>query len=306
MRLLSPSTQTYNSQTYNSLAWALNGGFLLYNASQCINYSNATTLLGLNATFGFQLNIAPILAVNISQVTPLNNLELQAQVHGPGFPLSNATLNYLMFWANSSSSGFPIINNYNFTTSTFQANSLGVGVQNFPSLANTTAFTCIAEATTGGLYGVGYLSNNARTGTGNIIPYINSFDNGTANVVLTQNSTVGSLNFNASFYNLPNNFSPILSGNYSGTLNSGTPCQLAIATNNQTGFLVVAYTDGSSYGMEVMPLGVSALGIPVTFGSSPSATQWVATDLRQVLIGAIAYQAKLSLWSLQGYQVKNG
>jgi hypothetical protein len=30
---------------------------------------------------------------------------------------------------------------------------------------------------------------------------------------------------------------------------------------------------------------------------------WIATDLRQVRISGIAYQAKLSVWSLSGYQV---
>jgi len=153
MRLLSPAAQqVYNGQTYNTLSWGLNGGFLLLNTSQCINYSSAMGLLGINGTFGFQLTVTPTLTVNISQVLPATDLKLQVQVHGPGFPLSNATVNYLMFWANTSSSaGFPIINSYNFTSSTLQTNSSGLGLQEFTSLSNTTAPTFIAEASAGGL-----------------------------------------------------------------------------------------------------------------------------------------------------------
>ena len=306
MRLLSPATQqVYNSTTYNALSWGLNGGFLLLNTSQCINSSSATGLLGISGIFGFQLVVTPTLTVNVSQVLPSTDLKLQVQVHGPGFPLSNATVNYLMFWANTSSSaGFPIINSYNFTSSTLQTNSSGFGLQEFTSLSNTTAPTLIAEASAGGLSGTGYLSSNTLTRSGNLIPYINSFDNGTANVVLAQNTTgTNPLYFNASFYNLPSSFVPVQAGNFSGTLNPGGSQNLTIITSNQTGFLVVAYTDGSSnYGMVVMPVGVGTLGMSVTFGGSPSGTEWVAADLRQVLIGNIAYQAKLSLWSLQGYQ----
>lgn len=311
MRLLSPAAaaqQVYNGTTYNTLSWGLNGGFLLLNASQCINDGSVAGLLGINGIFGFQLMVTPTLTINISQVLPATDLKLQVQVHGPGFPLSNATVNYLMFWANTSSSaGFPIINSNNFTyLSTLKTNSSGFGLQEFTSLSNMTAFTFITEASAGGLSGIGYRSNNTLTSTGNLIPYINSFDNGTVNVVVAQNTTgTGPLYFNASFYNLPNNFVPIQVESVSGTLNSGggTPAQnLTIITNNQPGFLVVAYSNGSNYGMVVMPLGVGTLGMPVTFGSSPSGTEWVATDLRQVLIGNIAYQAKLSLWSLQGYQ----
>jgi hypothetical protein len=47
----------------------------------------------------------------------------------------------------------------------------------------------------------------------------------------------------------------------------------------------------------MMPWGMSSLAFPVNFGGNPSRQSWVATDLRQVMIGDVAYQAKLSLWS---------
>jgi hypothetical protein len=139
-----------------------------------------------------------------------------------------------------------------------------------------------------------------------LIPYIESCDGGTAEIMLAQNpqTGMGNLYFNASFYALPDNFVPIQGGNFTGCVNSGTPNQnLTITTNNQTGFLVVGYGDGSNCGMVITPLGVDSIGMSVTFGASVSGKNWVATDLRQVLIGDIAYQAKLSLWSLQGYGV---
>jgi hypothetical protein len=47
------------------------------------------------------------------------------------------------------------------------------------------------------------------------------------------------------------------------------------------------------------------LGFPVLFGGDPSLQEWVATDMRQVTVGGIAYQANIAVWSLEGYQVKN-
>jgi hypothetical protein len=44
----------------------------------------------------------------------------------------------------------------------------------------------------------------------------------------------------------------------------------------------------------------------VAFGENPlgsAINEWVATDVRQVIVNGIAYQAKLGLWSLEGYPV---
>jgi hypothetical protein len=162
------------------------------------------------------------------------------------------------------------------------------------------------KASTAGISGIGYLSQETMTNSGSLIPYIQSYESGTANMMLTQNpqTGMGNLYFNASSYVVPDNFVPIPAGIFSGIVNSTTPSQsLSINTNNQTAFLVIAYSDGSNYGMVITPIGVNSIGASVTFGANPSGKNWVATDLRQVLIGNIAYQAKLSLWSLQGYGV---
>jgi hypothetical protein len=52
-----------------------------------------------------------------------------------------------------------------------------------------------------------------------------------------------------------------------------------------------------------MPWGIGTFGLTVVFGGNPRGQEWVATDMRQVVVNGIAYQAKLALWSLEGYGV---
>jgi hypothetical protein len=80
---------------------------------------------------------------------------------------------------------------------------------------------------------------------------------------------------------------------------------ITIPTYNP-GILVVTYRKSATqYGAVMMPWGLSAMAFPVTFGGDPSQQEWVATDMRHVTVSGIAYQAKLALWSLEGYQVIN-
>ena len=69
------------------------------------------------------------------------------------------------------------------------------------------------------------------------------------------------------------------------------------------GILVVTCRKGNEYGVTVMPWQIQTLSFSIIFGGDPSGQEWVATDIRQVLIGGVSYQAKLALWSLKGYQV---
>jgi hypothetical protein len=52
-----------------------------------------------------------------------------------------------------------------------------------------------------------------------------------------------------------------------------------------------------------MPWGLSSMAFPIVFGGDPSGVEWVATDIRQVIVNNVAYQAILALWSLEGYSV---
>jgi len=66
-----------------------------------------------------------------------------------------------------------------------------------------------------------------------------------------------------------------------------------------TGIVIVTYQqDGSTQGgIVMMPWGISSLALPVTFGGNPAGQNWVTTDIRQVTVSGITYQAKLSLWN---------
>jgi hypothetical protein len=77
---------------------------------------------------------------------------------------------------------------------------------------------------------------------------------------------------------------------------------LTIPTHNP-GILVLPYKSINGDGITLMPWGLSSLAFPVSFGGDPAKQEWVSTDMRQVMVGGIAYQAKMALWSLEGYQV---
>jgi len=132
MRLHSSSEEIYYNNTwYNNASWGVEGAYLLVPKSECINYSTATKLLGINGTFGIQLEITPTLTFTIEEQAE-SPLELAIQVDGQGTPLSNVPLTYLMFWANTiSQEGKPILN---LETGPLTTDPTGKAVKVFPSL----------------------------------------------------------------------------------------------------------------------------------------------------------------------------
>jgi len=311
MRLLSSAgDKVYYNRTgewYSNVSWGVSGGYMLLSESECVDYSTAAKLLGVNGTCGFQLTISPTLTVNVREVQ-LKPLVLEVQVMGPGLALSGANLNYLMFWTSGPTKSGCISDN---TTT----DSLGLASLNFPAIdvdKNQTAYTIIVRAYTSGLYGIGYASRETTTKAGNIMPFIENYANGT--ILLAHKwgkndpaGSQGALHFNATFYLLPDNFAPIKVDilNSTGLVNygQGKPYERIQIPTSNVGFLIVTYWTGNEYGMVVMPWGIGTIGVSVVFGGNPSDKEWVATDMRQVLVGDIAYQAKLALWSLTGYQV---
>jgi hypothetical protein len=311
MRLLSAAGDKVRygatGEWYSNVSWGIGGGYLLMQEGYCINYSTASKLLGTNGTYGFQLTISSTMTMNFREVQ-LNPLTLEVQVLGLGLPLSNTTLNYLMFWTNSTNGGS--LSRGNATT-----DSLGLSDFVFPQISvdnNQTAYTFIVKANVGGLHGIGYASREVVTASGNIIPFVESYANGT--VLLAHKwgkndpgSNVSALNFNATFYLLPDNFSPVkvdlLNSTQQVDFNAGIPFYAVQIPISNAGFLIVTYWSGTGYGMVVMPWGIGTIGLSVVFGDNPSGKEWVATNMRQVVITDVAYQAKLALWSLKGYQV---
>lgn len=99
----------------------------------------------------------------------------------------------------------------------------------------------------------------------------------------------------------------LASPNTTGIVTSGFGSPYVNVTIPSTpGILIVTYQEVGSVtagGVVVMPWGISSLSFPVTFGGDPSHQEWVATDMRQITINRVAYQAKLSLWNYNGQQV---
>jgi hypothetical protein len=316
MKLLSSSGEKvyYNitGEWYSNISWGLDGGYLLLPIGECVDYATVSRLLGTNGSYGFQLSVTPTLSISISEVQ-VNPLELSVEVRGPGSPLSGATLNYLMYWTlteKDPETGCPL---FNFTSGSSSTNSAGLASLDFPQINvnnNRTAYTIIVNAQLGGLYGVGYKSRETITSAGNIIPFVESYENGT--VLLAHkwgkndpDGNQGALHFNATFYIISDNFAPINVDieNSTGLVNygkGGKPFhQIQIPTSN-AGFLIVSYCRGNEFGMVIMPWGISTIGLSLTFGGDPSGHSFVATELRQVVVNELSYQVKLSVWSLNG------
>ncbi len=319
MRLLASSEEVYYDKTdkwYSNVSWGIDGAYLLVPHSECINYSTATKLLGINGTFGIWLEIKPTLEFTITESSE-NPLELTIQVDGQGTPVSNANLTYLMFWANTTSpDGKPVLD---FESGSLQTDSTGKALKPFLNLRvddDKTAYTFIVKTSVGGLVGLGCKSRNSYIeNAGNIVPFIDNYENGT--ILLAHNfeknpgDSNGVLHFNATFYTLPDSFLPIPRlSNITGLVNygAGQPYQsITIPQDacNMPGFLVTAYRKGNDFGMSIMPWGIGTIGVSVILAENPfiAASDWVVADIRQVRVSDTSYQAKLLLWSLEGVEV---
>jgi hypothetical protein len=116
------------------------------------------------------------------------------------------------------------------------------------------------------------------------------------------------LSYNATFVLLTEDFTlremPIETSTGKVNYGVGNPYDAVTIPTYNPGILIITYRKSAvEGGVVLMPWGMSSMAFPVTFGEDPIGKEWVATDIRQVLVNKIAYQAKLALWSLQGYQV---
>jgi len=290
------------------------GEYLLVSFTQILNYSTATKLLGVNNTYGFQLTISPIVTVSVKETHSGNPLTLAIDVAGRGFPLSNAVVSYCFLKVvEKGSQNSP---SYSSAFGTVYTDDTGVAVLNFEDVDATKSYALIVYAHLSGLVGVGYhqrVSADKRY----VIPFIESFED--RRVILAHSYDVhyygppeSAVFFNATFVLLTEDFTlremPMENATGKiGKVNYGKGekfeyAPVTIPTYNP-GILVVTYQSNNEYGVILMPWGISSMAFPVTFGDDPFGKEWVATDIRQVIVNTIAYQAKLALWSLEGYQV---
>jgi len=297
-----PKTGSY----YNNFSLGP-GGSLLVAVGDSINYTTTARLLGVNGSYGFQISITPTLNVSISQV-PASYLILKVKVRGPGLPLSGATLNYYMHQvvANPNNS-FPLIK---AQSGVAQTDSAGSALIEFPSIDDSSdAYSFVVYAHLGGLNGVGYYSHDVLGGYPQfIVPFIKNLEQGT--IIIAHNWDVHNFGppvpnvfYNATFLVLTENFElrPVQIVNSTGQVNygAGKPYNTTQVPASESGILFISYRWGNRFGTIMMPWGISTLGVSVTFGDQPSGREWVATELRQVIVNGMSYQVKLAVWSLK-------
>jgi len=294
------------------VSWGLGGGYLLMPVSESVDYATASRLLGVNGSYGFQLSITQTLNVLVSNSSEEGApLKLKVDVSGSGGILSGASLTCRLFWAyDLDPDGHPLFDSImkNGTT-----NYAGNAVFDFSEddVDSSKTYFAIVNARLGGLYGTGYFIHKTTQKWEGIIPFVESFEEGT--VLLTHSWDVHqfpnprALFYTAAFYAFTENWDmvPIPIENSTGKVNYGALAFNRTKLPHQPGVLIVVYRTGNTYGMSVMPWGIYTLGVSVLFGDDPAGNIWVATDMRQVTVGQVAYQAKIACWSLSGYQIWN-
>jgi hypothetical protein len=313
MRLVSSGTDPVyydiTDQYYSNITIG-DRSFMLVPFRLALNYSQVTSLLGINNNYGFQLTLTPIVTVNIEEEPSSDPLTLNVKASGVGFPLSHATISYCTFTVKSQGQSNPYYQASYGTVLADETGSASIPI----GVAAGTPYAFIAYVRMSGLVGMGY---TIRTGEGEyVVPFVESFDDGEVLIAHSYAVDETSLPNSAVFYNstfvlLTEDFTlremPVLLGTGKVVYGSGSDKEfgnLTIPTHNP-GILVVTYNTNDGKGVVLMPWGVSSLAFPVTFGGDPSKQEWVSTDMRHVTVGGIAYQAKIAVWSLEGYQVVN-
>lgn len=303
--------------TYSNITMSF-GQSLLVPSNEALNYSQTSAMLGINGSYGFSLTVSPTVNVAVSEVQH-SPLKMSINVTGPGFPLANATINYcfITVTGNGSQTSYPVYTLYPNATSTDPTGAANVDLSGFDVAQKSYAL--IAYASLSGLSGVGYYENPLYTATG-VVPFVSSFSNGT--IILADSYGVngqgysGDLAYNATFLRASDMIKiDLTNGTGTKPLNGlfGKLNEQQIPKHdydtltidpNTLGILVISYSiSAQQSGIAVMPWGFSSLGFSITFGGNSANQNWVSTDVRQVLVNNVSYQAKLDLWSNQGYQV---
>jgi hypothetical protein len=300
-----PVSYQKTGQTYSEIKTNPNN-YLLYPYNDMITYSTASKLLGLSGTYGFQLSLTPTVTVSIKNQTAINQnpLKLSISVRGTGFPLAHANVNWLLL---------PISINSNYPTfettqtGTNFTDSSGQIYQTIPGSYSSFAF--FACAYLDGISGIGYYVS-PPVGSQYVVPFLSPLSTLNVNLANSNDVPVNStkdtpLNYTSTFIFESENYAfeqtSIGGSSASGLLHSGrgySPATISMGSYTP-GILVIAYSNPANSGVSMMPWGFSSLGFSLTFGTPPINQSWIATDLRQVEINGISYQATLSLWSTQ-------
>jgi hypothetical protein len=293
---------------YNNISTNF-GHAILTPLGDCINYTTAAELLGVDGTYGFSIDLTPTLDVCVTEYSTDPWLTLNVRVRGSGLPLSGATLNYYLFTVTKiDESDYPIIGVYSGVA---QTNSSGLANIEFPAITgNDPVYSFITYVSLGGINGVGYLTSNTISNDEFIIPLVEDYDEG--KLILAHSWEIlfpgqsAEVKYNATFYILTSDFQlQEFDLDCWGHLNSGGgfPLVRTQIPSSEVGILVVSYMKNpNQMGSIIVPWGVGALGVSASYSSSfgSGGYDFVATELRQVTIDDISYQVKVSAWSLSG------
>jgi hypothetical protein len=299
---------------YNNITISF-GNSLFMPESAIFNYSSALKLLGINNTYGFQLTLTPVVSVSIGHDYEEGYLRLNMNLAGIGFPFAEAIINSCLVKISlpASDAEYP---SYTLITNTTKSDERGFASIDFTGLTDENeAFGFIVFAHLSGLVGAGsyvHVSSSDEY----VVPLVNDLSR--QEVILSHNYDLNSFNplssslkYNVTFIGLTEDFSPrempITSSNTTGILTSGygNPFINVTIPTYTPGILVVSYQqwgNPAKGGVVVMPWGLGSLGFPVAFGGNPQLQEWVATDIRQIVVNHVTYQAKLSLWSSKWQQ----
>ena len=283
--------------------------FLLVTYGSCLNYTTALDLLGIRNQYGFQLTLAPIVKVSITEDQAANPLRLSLNAYGTGFPLANARVTYCMLSV-SLLGGSP---SYNVDYGNAATNDEGSVTLEFAEVTkSTSSYSFIAYVHISGLVGVGY-HERVSDEEAYVIPLVDDVSEG--RILIAHSFDIdyydppsSEVKYNATLVYLAEDFTlreMPLENSY-GHVNSGegAPYEVVNIPTDNPGILIITYKKSTTQGgLVMMPWGVSSLAFPVVFGGDPQSQEWVATDMRQVIVGGVAYQATLALWSLEGYRV---
>jgi hypothetical protein len=308
MRLAPSQTTVYhqeNGKYYNNISSGF-GGYLLTPNTATLNYSNTARLLGISGTYGFQLTLTPTVNVQIQKTSTSGALGLLVTAAGTGYPLATTPITYNLIVVNQGSP-YP---SYSTITGNTVTDVAGNKQLTFPSVnGETQAYAVIVYAYLDGLKGMGYYVHQPTAFTKSVLPLVDSFQQ--RRILLAHGDSLGQatatasqLSYNASFVILTEEYTlryvNLNQANSTGTVfyNSGTSQDYAVTVPDNDGLLIVAYkgTGVGEYGLVLMPWGLESTAFPIELGNYPTGHDWITTDLRQVTIGSIAYQAKLSLW----------
>jgi hypothetical protein len=297
--------------TYSNVTMGFTN-YLLVPYTTAINYSMATKLLGIDNTYGFQLTLTPLITVSVAEDQTNSPLRLSVNVAGPGGPLAYASVSYC-FITVLLSGGEGAYPSYTARYGSVYTDEKGSASVEFADVTDENlSYAFIAYAGLGGLTGVGF-HQRVSPGNQNVVPFIDDFSE---NRVLIAHSydvqyfgpPVYELKYNATFVILTEDFTlrevPLSDGTGKTVYGEGKPYGVVTIPTDNPGILIITYRKNPNEGgVVMMPWGLSSMAFPITFGGDPSQQEWVATDMRQVTVGGIAYQAKIALWSLEGYQV---